>query len=61
LRGLKENVVVGQLIPAGTGFRNDKKDYRDVRVMPKEGVKEFEKVEEEKEKAQILEKKAESL
>ncbi len=61
LRGLKENVVVGQLIPAGTGFRNDKKDYRDVRVMLKEGVKELERVEEEKEKSQILERKAESL
>ena len=23
LRGLKENVIIGRLIPAGTGFRND--------------------------------------
>ncbi|CUT05482.1 RNA polymerase Rpb1, domain 5, partial [Candidatus Kryptobacter tengchongensis] len=59
LRGLKENVVVGQLIPAGTGFRNEQKDYRDVRVMLKETAKEIEKAEEEKEK--VAEKKAASL
>jgi DNA-directed RNA polymerase subunit beta' len=23
LRGLKENVIIGRLIPAGTGFRKD--------------------------------------
>ncbi|MEN3038652.1 MAG: DNA-directed RNA polymerase subunit beta' [Candidatus Kryptonium sp.] len=60
LRGLKENVVVGQLIPAGTGFRNVQKDYRDVRVKPKEIFKEVEEVEEE-EKAKVVEKKASSL
>ncbi len=25
LRGLKENVIIGRLIPAGTGFRKDKR------------------------------------
>jgi len=24
LRGLKENVIIGKLIPAGTGYRSDK-------------------------------------
>jgi len=24
LRGLKENVIIGRLIPAGTGFKGDK-------------------------------------
>jgi len=60
LRGLKENVVVGQLIPAGTGFRSKHKDYRDVRVMPKELKKEKE-VEEEIAKVEEKEKKAASL
>jgi DNA-directed RNA polymerase subunit beta' len=27
LRGLKENVIVGNLIPAGTGFRDDFIDF----------------------------------
>lgn len=61
LRGLKENVVVGQLIPAGTGFRNEKKDYRDVRVMPKEVKEEIEKEVEEVERVEEREKKAASL
>ena len=26
LRGLKENVIIGKLIPAGTGFRKEKKE-----------------------------------
>jgi len=26
LRGLKENVIIGKLIPAGTGFRHEKKE-----------------------------------
>ncbi len=59
LRGLKENVVVGQLIPAGTGFRDNKKDYRDVRVMLKEVKEEIEKA--EVEKVEEKEKKAASL
>jgi DNA-directed RNA polymerase subunit beta' len=25
LRGLKENVIIGRLIPAGTGFKGNKK------------------------------------
>jgi len=28
LRGLKENVIIGKLIPAGTGFRREEKDKR---------------------------------
>jgi len=32
LNGLKENVIVGKLIPAGTGI----KDYREMKVVPKE-------------------------
>ena len=30
LRGLKENVIVGNLIPAGTGFRNDFINFSDM-------------------------------
>lgn len=30
LRGLKENVIVGNLIPAGTGFRNDFIDFNNM-------------------------------
>jgi DNA-directed RNA polymerase subunit beta' len=36
LNGLKENVIVGQLIPAGTGL----KKYRDLLVLKKDEVKE---------------------
>jgi DNA-directed RNA polymerase subunit beta' len=50
LKGLKENVVVGQLIPAGTGFRDEHKDYRDVRVLPKEYYKEIAQAEEAEKK-----------
>ncbi len=32
LRGLKENVIMGRLIPAGTGFR----DYKRVRLVEEE-------------------------
>ncbi len=40
LRGLKENVVVGRLIPAGTGlaYHADRKRKRDVEVSQTEGV-----------------------
>ena len=31
LRGLKENVIVGNLIPAGTGFRNDFIDFTQIK------------------------------
>jgi len=37
LRGLKENVVVGRLIPAGTGFRK----YQDLEVVTETGEREF--------------------
>jgi len=37
LRGLKENVVVGRLIPAGTGFRK----YQDLEVVTEAGEREF--------------------
>jgi len=30
LRGLKENVIIGRLIPAGTGFRGDYQDKEKV-------------------------------
>ena len=29
LKGLKENVIIGKLIPAGTGFRRDKKETKE--------------------------------
>ena len=40
LRGLKENVVVGRLIPAGTGlaYHAERKRKRDAEVAPSEGV-----------------------
>lgn len=34
LRGLKENVIIGQLIPAGTGM----KYYRDIDVLKEDGT-----------------------
>ena len=37
LKGLKENVVVGRLIPAGTGFRR----YKDLEVVTETGEREF--------------------
>ena len=37
LRGLKENVVVGRLVPAGTGF----KKYKDMEVVTETGEREF--------------------
>ena len=37
LKGLKENVVVGRLIPAGTGFRK----YQDLEVVTETGEREF--------------------
>ncbi len=37
LRGLKENVVVGRLVPAGTGFRK----YKDMEVVTETGEREF--------------------
>jgi len=27
LRGLKENVIIGRLIPAGTGFKKEEKNF----------------------------------
>lgn len=33
LRGLKENVIIGNLIPAGTGFGAHKKDEKEVEVL----------------------------
>ena len=59
LRGLKENVVVGQLIPAGTGFRSKDKDYRRIIVRVKE--EEVEKVETKEEEVEEREKKTASL
>ncbi|MEW5691921.1 MAG: DNA-directed RNA polymerase subunit beta' [Candidatus Hydrogenedentota bacterium] len=53
LFGLKENVIIGHLIPAGTGFRG----YRDV-DFEFEGKEEVEKILEEKKKEE--EKKAEA-
>jgi len=37
LKGLKENVVVGRLVPAGTGFRK----YKDLEVVTEAGEREF--------------------
>jgi DNA-directed RNA polymerase subunit beta' len=37
LKGLKENVVVGRLIPAGTGFRK----YQDLEIVTEAGEREF--------------------
>ncbi|MBP9716175.1 MAG: DNA-directed RNA polymerase subunit beta' [Candidatus Pacebacteria bacterium] len=33
LRGLKENVIIGNLIPAGTGFAHHQKDQKEVEVL----------------------------
>jgi len=41
LQGLKENVIIGRLIPAGTGFAS----YRDIKLVEAEEVKEVEKKE----------------
>ena len=41
LFGLKENVIVGHLIPAGTGFRT----HRDIEIIKTDGKKEEKKVE----------------
>ena len=38
LIGLKENVIIGKLIPAGTGMR----DYKDIGVLPVTGYREAE-------------------
>ncbi|MCL6583772.1 MAG: DNA-directed RNA polymerase subunit beta' [bacterium] len=43
LRGLKENVIVGRLIPAGTGFRA----YRNINVFPEKEVLDKESLGEE--------------
>jgi DNA-directed RNA polymerase subunit beta' len=43
LLGLKENVIIGQLIPAGTGLER----YRSIRIREKEETKEEMKVLEE--------------
>ena len=48
LMGLKENVIVGKLIPAGTGFR----EFRDVLVGSKE---EYEQLLAAKEESVIIE------
>ena len=37
LMGLKENVVVGRLVPAGTGFRK----YKDIEIVTETGEREF--------------------
>jgi len=50
LLGLKENVIIGQLIPAGTGLRK----YRDLLVTEKDTL---EMIEEEKAKAKTSKKK----
>ncbi len=44
LRGLKENVIIGHLVPAGTGIKN----YENVSVNPKDGKEEVEETETEK-------------
>ncbi|RKY57081.1 MAG: DNA-directed RNA polymerase subunit beta' [Candidatus Neomarinimicrobiota bacterium] len=45
LRGLKENVIMGRLIPAGTGLRK----YKDIVVIePEEEIKEWELIREKK-------------
>ena len=43
LRGLKENVIMGKLIPAGTGMRT----YRDVELEPDDSILEAEEEQEE--------------
>ena len=37
LRGLKENVIVGRLIPAGTGLRK----FKDILITPKDSRPDF--------------------
>ena len=36
LRGLKENVVIGRLVPSGTGYNSDKKEELDVAELESE-------------------------
>ncbi len=50
LRGLKENVIIGQLIPAGTGMRH----YRSIDITSEDGLELHEMIEEEAvEEAQV--------
>ncbi len=53
LLGLKENVIIGQLIPAGTGLRK----YREILVTPKDEIEE----ETEEKKAKTKKKKEELI
>ncbi len=39
LRGLKENVIVGRLIPAGTGFAQHRETEREVEISEEEDIK----------------------
>ena len=39
LRGLKENVIVGRLIPAGTGFAQHREPEREVEISEEEDIK----------------------
>ena len=43
LRGLKENVIVGRLIPAGTGFSHhqEKRSSREILMQPSEAEQEL--------------------
>ena len=36
LRGLKENVVIGRLVPSGTGYNSDKKEELNVAELESE-------------------------
>jgi DNA-directed RNA polymerase subunit beta' len=45
LRGLKENIIVGRLIPAGTGIKN----YQDISAKPSEIPEEIKRIIQEKE------------
>ena len=57
LLGLKENVIIGQLIPAGTGL----KKYKDLIVLPKDiDISEEEKKEEKKVEKEVSEEEVEA-
>jgi DNA-directed RNA polymerase subunit beta' len=52
LRGFKENVIMGHLIPAGTGFKNTRNIRVEELVDPSEIIQDSEIVEEEEETAE---------
>ena len=54
LEGLKENVIIGSLIPAGSGFEGSKK-YQMIKDLQEELIEEDEEIEEIKEEVEEIE------